>query len=482
MKTGKKDQKVRTTRLTAVVLSALVAMLSPGQSLAEPDPPPQCTPTICSWECLTTGSVDNPGALTASSGTICLGGSVQKPGVGTATFSPGSKKQKCVNPCATTYGDPVTITYTQTNWFEPELPNSFTSCGQTSYTNYVKGVDADCSSTEKKVVGTFTVTVLKAEVKAVVFTSDHGVLTSYTTDFAGNGGTIYNPRGWQKSPAANNPVTHTKGTNSTVTVTISVCPAGLAFDLEGTSSLTGLTFHKTGLISTGGDQTVSVTSDGALPAKVDVMDQSVIWKVTVNSKQCDAGTSGPHKVYLLWDTPIGTWTATRKRIDWICTAAKGSTTIDTAEAKLHDELVQYYNLFNDAQNPWLVLDGGSGYDCRTLAMCHGLASQLLGIPAMVKYAYPSTDADCSAPEPIRLCSGGTHGLEKLGIQASGGWNQYQACCVVNDKWYPAGLASGPFTSALAVIRDWLGGIPYQAWVYSGSTACSNPGPNPVPDP
>jgi len=147
-------------RGVALWIFAMVFALLPGQSFAEREPPIPCEPTICTWECLTTGAVDDPGKLSKTNIIICVGNAIEKPGFGTATFTPGTKKQKCVNPCATTYGEPVNITYSQTNWFEPELPTNSATCGESSYTAYVKGNDANCSSTEKREVGTFTVKVV----------------------------------------------------------------------------------------------------------------------------------------------------------------------------------------------------------------------------------------------------------------------------------------------------------------------------------
>jgi hypothetical protein len=109
----------------------------------------------------------------------------------------------------------------------------------------------------------WTIYVVKAEIKSVTFTSDHGVLNNWDTNFADSAGTVYNPRGWQKNPLINNPITHTQGVRITANATVKVEPMGIGFDLDGDSSVGALVFRTPDQISTGSDQAIEVTSETA---------------------------------------------------------------------------------------------------------------------------------------------------------------------------------------------------------------------------
>jgi hypothetical protein len=120
--------------------------------------------------------------------------------------------------------------------------------------------------------------VPKVELKAVIFTSDHGVLRDYNSDFNGSGVTVYSPRGWVKG-GANNPVSHTRQTNVSVNVVVCAQPAGVNLSLNGTCAIPGLSFPSTAFVSTGSDQSVPVTSSQTLLRMVDIPNTSVSWAV-----------------------------------------------------------------------------------------------------------------------------------------------------------------------------------------------------------
>lgn len=272
----------------------------------------------------------------------------------------------------------------QTSW---DTPGTKTVTVQTS--------SDGCDAVSKQVK------VVKAEVKSVTFTSDHGVLTDWDTNYAGSGGTVYSPRGWQKgNPDVNNPITHTQGLNISASVVICVQPSGVSYTLKGDGTIDALDFQSTAT-STGADQSIAVISTGALPAKVDILEnQSITWKVKDVGGQggptCDAGTSGPHKIYVTWDSPGAGPTV--HRIKWSCTQAQGATSITSAAVKFRDAVASspgYASPRLWELNSWTFVDTGSAGDCITLAKLCAEGLKMIGIPATERWSYATNDTTSS---------------------------------------------------------------------------------------
>jgi hypothetical protein len=109
--------------------------------------------------------VNNPGTLSATNATICVGGSVSTPSLTNTTFNNGLKTQTCTDNCGYYWPNNQSITYTATNWWEPIRPNqaTFPTNGTYIFTNKVRGIttDQDCPSpTAITNAGMFTVTVI----------------------------------------------------------------------------------------------------------------------------------------------------------------------------------------------------------------------------------------------------------------------------------------------------------------------------------
>ncbi|MFC1461382.1 hypothetical protein ACFLQR_02545 [Verrucomicrobiota bacterium] len=241
-------------------------------------------------------------SVTADKAVVC----VEEDVVFTAITAPGGYEHMVV---WTGGGDPATTSGVQT------FTTSWTNAGE-------KTVTAKCGDCGDSGAST-NVVALQVNVKYLTFTSDHGVLTDYNTDFAGSGGTVYNPRGWQKDPATNNPISHTQG--ETISANAGVCgkPPGKSCTLKGDGA-GALNFPKTGFTSTGSDQAVPVTASTNLDSKVDILDYSITWTATIsNVVVCSSSeVSGSHKIYVTWGTPAGGG-YTEKRISWVCGEADG---------------------------------------------------------------------------------------------------------------------------------------------------------------
>ena len=309
----------------------------------------------------------------------------------------------------------------------------------------------------------YAVYVVRLEMKSVIFTSDHGVLTTYTNDFAGTNGTVFDPRGWTAT-GTNNPITQTKDTKLTADVTLCVQPSGIAYDLTGDGYLGYFTFHTNGLTSSGSDQTFSLTADASLPAQVDVLTHDIDWSIDVGGLTCVATSSGPHTVYVTWDTPTGT-EPTLTRVDWSVNLAIMSTTLDQIGDAIGPDAVggdrfgsnSIFGTPPSLTTAWQVMDGYNG-DCGSLSTLMRYELDMLGATgAVVRFVYPrhASWSGLSQPSPPYTSYSETNSSgSRLNMWFSGGigagGNRYEGCCEYRSNWWMGGYGSA-LTSAYDVL-------------------------------
>ena len=259
----------------------------------------------------------------------------------------------------------------------------------------------------------------------------------------------------------------------------------MPFDLLGDGPDNYVDFTKTGNVSTGGEQELTITAGASLPNQVNILVKTISWSIRTYGFTCGTWSSGPHTNYVTYGTPTGT-PPTEKRVSWVCSTASGATTTAAAANSLHTALVDYFDLhyfvFDYYSTAWEVLAAVRGYDCLSLSCCMFDGLEMLGISGpSIQFVYGSSDSACTSEEQ-RTCPGGTHGLETVKIYA-GDWNNYFANCVLGGIWYPGGVG-GTWSSALSELRSILAVQgQYQAWKWGTPPAsCTNPGPHPVPSP
>jgi len=419
-------------------------------------------------------------------------------------------------------GSKIKVWTNSTKGTEITLPETYSTPADLPKYLYLEGYSDSSSVRDVELALEFTVegktladnlkvTVYRTELKSIKFTSDHGLLSDNNSDWTDSGTTYTEPE-WipdgldsGSDPDQNNPVSHTKDVNLTVDVTVRVGPSGLSFDLAGDGADNYVDFTKTGNTGTSADQIISITADAPLPDMVDTLAKNVAWTIKLNDPnpqiERDVGSSGAHTIYVTYGTPSGS-VVTEYRMSWACTTANAeSTPIGIADESYTDFETPppYFELGADAPDPLWLLMAGSVYkgECIDQANLMRLAVQILGASASIGYIYGSSDTTCysssSDDYETRTCPGGSHGSEEIIVWAAGGWNNWEAVCVVDsdsptedDKYYAVQLDSD--TVAVNILRTWLGSNTppgnYQAWVYppGGTTECGSPGPHPVPKP
>ena len=307
-------------------------------------------------------------------------------------------------------------------------------------------------------------TVIKVEVKSVTFTSDHGALTDYNTDYAGAGGTVYDPRGWQKVPPKNNPITHEKGQTVSANVTVKVEPSGMVYELHGDSDLSALDFSKTGQTSTGADQTISVTG-GSLEGNVDILEKSISWSAKLTGPEpdvpCSMGSSGAHKIYVTWGTPGSG--STLKRVNYVCDEAKPASTKSGAVDKLHDAVASDTTFGDGGVDGWALLHGGTG-ECDNQARCMTYTVVMLGAgPATVQLVRASSNSgagNCLDQESRPSGERTEYLILDFDTGAGYSWNAFEGCCEAAGSYYsitPKHKTSNDYTmlQALSCQQYWV---------------------------
>lgn len=248
------------------------------------------------------------------------------------------------------------------------------------------GIDRSYAALSK----TVNIAVVKAELKSITFTSDHGVLKNNNSDWT-DSGTTYSEPEWVKDAGTNNPITHTKNTKITANVTVKVSPSGLNFDLIGTGS-NYASFTKTGNSSSGSEQTISVTAGSNLPANITTLSETISWKIRITDVnpvfEQIVGSSGPHKIYVTAGSPYGT-VVTEKRVNHVTTVCNGTSTAHSCAEKIHDSTAAYA-LGSATPSPIWLIAGGTPAECMDLAKFNKAGVEMLGLPAgSIVYLYPT---------------------------------------------------------------------------------------------
>ena len=368
-----------------------------------------------------------------------------------------------------------------------------------SKTNAVETtVTASCCSTSM----TVNVWIISAQIKSVAFTSDHHLMNTNNSDWTDTG-ILYGKPDWVANSSTNNPISQTMNTTVSVTTTVNVQPAGLPFDLTGSSSSAFLSFSKTGNGASGSDQGIAMNSTGNLPNSVGIQSGSISWTISAfgGAFNCASATSGAHKIYVTYGTPSGS-VVTETRIGFVCNAASGKTALGDCADAVVASLSSAYDLnSSDVNGPnpvWLLHDGNHSSQCPGLALYVSKHFEMLGLGAgTTEYCHANADGTYGTSTPpaiIRSCASGDNGhpnptphadvsSSELLCHWDGsvppGPNAFEAACLFNGYYYALGRGGNCKKNTPKEVVYWAFGTPPNIhWVYSTSpTAFANCGYN-----
>lgn len=342
----------------------------------------------------------------------------------------------------------------------------------------------------------------KASLQEISFTGDHQLYNnSADHDGWGVGSAIDDPV-WT-STGTNRPGCYTKGSPLSMTVKLAITPSVPADQpISGTlmsvgpQAVSGNLSGTTAISLSGSNVIASITTIGVTSNKVYRALPSFDWKFVTSGVTNQIGNSS-HIVYLTYGAPSPSGEAAEQRIDYFVNVASGLDSQSAIADAIYDDFdtpPPEFDLNSSVPaSVWFLMDSeGHTGQCIDLAELMKKAYEILGgAGASIGYVYGSTDTNCfstsSSAFETRTCPGGLHGTEGIYVYAGGGWNNWEAVCVVEGKYYGVQVSDG--TTPVGVLRDWLGsnetGGNHQVWRYWGGTSfqtCTNPGPIPVPEP
>lgn len=329
-------------------------------------------------------------------------------------------------------------------------------------------IKCECGDSYKNL----TLYFVKFEVKSVHFTSDYesggnNIFKNNITDWTDNGSAYTEPE-WVKSSSTNNPILHKRNQKLHLDVVLKVEPSGISFDIVGDGTYSYLDFNLTGIGSTGSDQIVAIEADVALPNIICVINENISWKIRIQSAEFNGGNTGVHKIFVTYDSPIGS-VPTEKRLVWACNRANSQSSINGIVQSLH----AYINTntppkFNVATDEWpsgtppiwMMLDPThSGGSCIAHSNLLKHSVNILGVAGgVLDKVWSSTNTNFDSQE-THLISGRVCVPVVVVDRGGGGyeWNYYEACLNFNNKYYPGAYGTSSFNSKNAVHDD------YAAW-------------------
>jgi len=319
---------------------------------------------------------------------------------------------------------------------------------------------------------------IKAELKSVKFTSDHGLLTTNKTDW-NDCKVRYTKPEWVKNTVTNNPISQTMNTKLAADVEIKIEPSGVAFDLIGTGNTQGFSFSN---FCHSSSQVFPVVAKTNLSDKVCILESGISWKMEVGSLECSLGSSGDHKIYVTYGTPAGS-DVTEMRVFDVCTAAKDQLTIASCATNISKHLASCRYSGDDVDGPvpiWLIHDNRSS-QCPGLAKFINAHFSMLGLGSgKIVYCRVTPDGDYIGSDNdvglSRPCTDGCFGhLETTHhddlnvseflwmIDRSGNANNFEAACLFNGQYFAVGV--GVYNSPKEVVIKSFGGPLNIGWFY-----------------
>lgn len=307
--------------------------------------------------------------------------------------------------------------------------------------------------------------VISAVIKSLQFTSDHGVMTTNNSDWTDCSATFQKPEWVADASHPSFPISQTKNTTVTVNLTFNIQPAGVPFNLTGSSGSSFLNFGRSDT-SSGSDQSEPLTG-GSLPNQIGSPSDNISWSIDAFNGvfNCTSASSGPHKIYVTYDTPTGSAT-TEHRISKVCTIASGKTTINDIENAIGTE-----DMGLTWWNADLSLQGSANYNNAWEIMGFNNLVDTIGISgAHYTVGQWITGADCISCAKLmvfKLGMLGIAGATTVGVcPCHNNWdalisgyseidstygrliyydnskpNVFEGCCVFNGHYWTGGFGS-----------------------------------------
>ncbi len=248
----------------------------------------------------------------------------------------------------------------------------------------------------------------KTDLKAITFTSDHGLMRDNNSDFSSSGSVFSEPE-WV--PVSRNyPISHTMDSNVKVKLEFEILPVNLPstiFNIIGTGTL-GLNFNENVNLS-GGSNFISITASERTERKIQKIMENISWVVSLNNSICTEQVSDAHTIYSTLGTPrnddIAKHRVTQKRMARAVEAASGANSLypfDIVKKVIQDPngdgILDEFDLNLHQPNAWLVPDNGG--DCQSIVRFAEKVAKMVNVPGTFdhKNIYAIEEAPTTAIE------------------------------------------------------------------------------------
>ncbi len=370
----------------------------------------------------------------------------------------------------------------------PNLPAAF----------YVEGVDHSASVRDVELRLLYTggdgpcedrlkLTVMKIELKALGFDSDHGLMLDNNTDYEPTGTPFPDPEwGPTFTPPRNHPISHTTDLNVGVTLFFWVYPGdapALDYAITGAAAEAGFNFNAT-VSMDGGINLPSLTSTDKIEEVIQVLSPEITWTIARQGRVYTRQTTGPHKVYVTMGTPRETvfseHVVTQKRMERAVTQAGAANSLNPHEIVKTVTWAQgNFALVPPLTNAWTVPDEPAA--CESIVRFVDKVATMVDVPGTLdrKNIYAIETGPAIAIE-VPSTHGGLNTDHRehpqhptwdlLLIDGGGGCNAFEAVAKLNAcdelRYYPGGVTGALMDEKDNVLKvfdslswiEWVGDV------------------------
>jgi len=315
-----------------------------------------------------------------------------------------------------------------------------------------------------------SLTVVKIEVTELSFTNDY---------------VIYNVNDpvWNKENNPSNPACYKKDSSLTMGVKLAIVPslpspATISLKVDGPGDLDA---QKDNVSISGSEGTVNgITTTGKLENKIYSATPSLSWSFSLDGTQwSSAGTSGPHKVHAIYDSPTCDTNFTASHIDdvvgWALDQSSESDIAHKVMTNINNGLtIDTCICTNSFEYIWQGARGDHNDGmccCRAMGMSEVM--QVLGFSgyAMIVYVNERPEPGVKGPSYTDFCPTCNKDVGRYAWWA-GFWNNWEGACRSHESGSICHAPAGDFEGTYNQIRDDFGPY-YWAWGTNQSNICTH---------
>jgi len=327
-------------------------------------------------------------------------------------------------------------------------------------------------------------TVIDVQLRALTFTSDHGLMLDNNIDYEPTG-TLFGEPEWGPAftPPRNYPISHTMDSHVGVSAIITVAPSdapAFTYRIAGAAEVAGFNFDAT--VSLGGGLNFpELTSTDTIEKDIQVLTPAIEWLITRDGRSWAEERTGLHTVYVTMGTPRDTYllahVVTQKRMARAVEQASAANSLNSHEIVRTVTWAQgNFSLLGPLPNAWLVPDQPA--PCESIVRFVGKVVKMVNVPGTFahKTIYAIETAPSDAIEQSDMHAGLNQDVrhhpehpswQLFLIDGNGGCNAFEAVAKFNAcselRYYPGGVV-GAFMDNKDNVLKVFASLSWTEWV------------------